>query len=153
MKYMLPYLICLSAVTPCLAQQADSYTRQQLDHFERSIRPVLIQHCIACHGPQRQEGDLRLDSREAMLTGGTRGSAIDLSKQGDSLLLKALRHQDGLEMPPEGRLPEGVLSNFSRWIKQDAAWPRTFALPSHLDPSQHWAFQPISNPVVPAASK
>ena len=152
MKYMLPYLICLSAVTPCLAQQADNYTRQQLDHFERSIRPVLIQHCIACHGPQRQEGDLRLDSREAILTGGTRGSAIDLSKQGDSLLLKALRHQDGLEMPPEGRLPEGVLSNFSRWIKQDAAWPRTFALPSHLDPSQHWAFQPISNPVVPAAS-
>ena len=98
MKYMLPYLICLCAVTTCLAQQAESYTRQHLDHFERSIRPVLVQHCIGCHGPQRQEGELRLDSRKALLTGGSRGPAIDLVKRGDSLLLKALRHQDGLEM-------------------------------------------------------
>ena len=152
MKYMLPYLICLCAVTTCLAQQAESYTRQHLDHFERSIRPVLVQHCIGCHGPQRQEGDLRLDSRKAILTGGSRGPAIDLVKRGDSLLLKALRHQDGLEMPPDGKLPEGILANFARWIKHDAAWPTTFVLPSHLDPTQHWAFKPISDPAVPVVS-
>lgn len=142
-------LMVLSIPVICGELYAKDYARQDLDHFERTIRPVLIQHCIECHGPQRKEGDLRLDSREAILEGGTRGPSIDPSNRNDSLLLKALRQQGGLEMPPTQKLPDVVVSNFARWIRNDAAWPKTFALPSNLDPSQHWAFKPISSPEVP----
>ena len=100
MKHLLLTLMFLSIPSMFGELLANDYSRQDLDHFERTIRPVLIQHCIECHGPQRREGDLRLDSREAILEGGTRGPAIDLSKRNDSLLLKALRQEDGLEMPP-----------------------------------------------------
>ena len=47
-----------------------------LDHFELHIRPLLIAQCIECHGPDRQESGLRLDSREGWMKGGERGPAI-----------------------------------------------------------------------------
>jgi hypothetical protein len=30
------------------------------DHFEKHVRPLLASKCWECHGPIRQEGDLRL---------------------------------------------------------------------------------------------
>ena len=129
--------------------EAEEFPRAELNHFERTIRPILIKHCIKCHGPQRQEGDLRLDSREQLLKGGNRGAAVHLEKANESLILMALRHENDLEMPPGVSLSESVLADFARWISQGAAWPETFDLPIDLDPTQHWAFQPISNPPIP----
>src|SRR5262245_15787722 len=42
--------------------------------FETQIRPALSEHCFKCHGPDRSSGGLRLDSREAILKGGDRGT-------------------------------------------------------------------------------
>ena len=33
--------------------------------FDRDIRPLLSEHCYACHGPGKQEAGLRLDDGEA----------------------------------------------------------------------------------------
>ncbi len=43
-----------------------------IDHFEKNGRPLLIEKCISCHGPEKQKSGLRLDSRPALLTGGER---------------------------------------------------------------------------------
>ena len=49
-----------------------------VDFFESKVRPVLIQHCFACHSQQAKsiKGSLRLDSLEGMLRGGDSGAAI-----------------------------------------------------------------------------
>ena len=36
-----------------------------LEFFEKEVRPLLVKRCIDCHGPDKQKGDLRLDSRAA----------------------------------------------------------------------------------------
>ena len=33
------------------------------------IHPVLAEHCVSCHGPEKQKDGLRLDSREMALMG------------------------------------------------------------------------------------
>ena len=33
--------------------------------FDRDIRPLLSEHCYACHGPGKQEAGLRLDDGAA----------------------------------------------------------------------------------------
>ena len=62
--------LCL-AHAPCgLAADGPQPTREQAEFFEKSIRPALVTHCVACHGAKKQESGLRLDSREAVLRGG-----------------------------------------------------------------------------------
>jgi hypothetical protein len=73
--------------------------------FENRIRPVLAGVCLRCHGPQKQSGGLRLDSRDAMMKGGESGAAIDASHFDRSLLLLAIRRIDIVSaMPPDKTL-------------------------------------------------
>ncbi|MBY0395599.1 MAG: hypothetical protein K2X91_03900, partial [Thermoleophilia bacterium] len=39
-------------------------------HFEARVRPVLVEHCARCHGPEKQRGGLRLDTAEGLQRGG-----------------------------------------------------------------------------------
>ena len=76
---------------------------ESADLFEQRIRPVLHEHCLECHGPEKQKGGLRVDSREALLQGGESGPAIVVGNPGASLLLKAVGQLDpDLKMPPPG---------------------------------------------------
>ena len=44
--------------------------------FARDIRPLLERHCVECHGPKKQKGELRLDVRASALKGGHDGPAV-----------------------------------------------------------------------------
>ena len=48
--------------------------------FERQVRPVLVGTCLRCHGPEKQNGGLRVDSRDALLKGGDSGPATSFPK-------------------------------------------------------------------------
>src|SRR5215212_9545710 len=65
-----------------------------VEFFEKEIRPVLVERCYECHGEKKQKGELRLDSREALLKGGESGAAIVPGDVEGSLLVKALRYTD-----------------------------------------------------------
>ncbi|MFO0898093.1 MAG: PSD1 and planctomycete cytochrome C domain-containing protein [Pirellulales bacterium] len=122
------------------------------EFFEQKIRPVLVERCYACHSAEADEpsGGLRLDSREAARAGGDSGPAVAPGDAQSSLLLSAMRYE-GLEMPPDGKLPERVVADFQTWIEQGAIDPRDDApattppQPAQLDIAsgkQFWAFQP-----------
>src|SRR5687768_10039866 len=72
------------------------------DVFETKIRPVLAGTCFRCHGDTKTSGNLRVNSLEALLQGGESGPAIVPGKPEDSLLIRAIRRQEGVSaMPPE----------------------------------------------------
>src|SRR5262245_44397096 len=100
---------------------------EDFELFEKKIRPVLVQHCYKCHSAETAEpkGGLRVDSREAMHQGGESGPAVVPHRPAESLLLAALAHDDSLvNMPPTGKLPASVLTDFRRWIEAGAPDPR-----------------------------
>ena len=78
-------------------------TLEQSRFFETKIRPLLAKRCFSCHGEKKQEGELRLDSRVAMLKGGESDAALVPGKPAESLLVEAIAYE-GLEMPPSGQL-------------------------------------------------
>ncbi len=134
------------------------------DFFERRVRPVLVERCLECHGAEVQESGLRLDSREAMLRGGDRGPAIELETPQSSRLIRAVRHEGELKMPPERRLLPAELAALEAWLNRGAPWPN--ARPQLTRPAadlareerlreikaRHWAFQPVVQPAVPTVA-
>ena len=91
--------------------------------FESQVRPLLIQNCQSCHGEKKQEAGLRLDSRDALLTGGDTGPSIVPGKPDESLLIQAVRHDGEIKMPPKKKLAESQIAALTRWVETGATWP------------------------------
>src|SRR5260221_8156961 len=109
-----------------LAQGADPIKRfspEQLDFFEKQVRPLLAANCLSCHGPQKQEGGLRLDTREAILKGGDEGPAAVAGNVKDSRLVQAIRREGDLKMPPASPLRPEVVAVLTRWVELGLPWP------------------------------
>ncbi len=143
---------------------AVDFPSEQLEYFEKYVRPVLVQRCHSCHDSNKQEGGLRLDSRQLAIKGGDRGQAMILGNPNGSLLIKAITYEDDdLAMPPDGKLPPLEIEHLVKWIAMGAAWPAPSESARTLengepdpraeipapDYEQHWAFQPVRQVEVP----
>ncbi|MFM7168365.1 MAG: c-type cytochrome domain-containing protein, partial [Planctomycetaceae bacterium] len=132
--------------------RADDFSQQQLEIFEKQIRPLLVEHCLKCHGPEKQEGGLNLSSRESLLKGGDYGAALIAGKPNESLLVEAIEYLSEPKMPPSGKLPAEKIEHLRRWVESGAAWPRDSPLSEGAaivhsfriteQQKQWWAFQP-----------
>lgn len=136
----------------CTVRLTLAQTQQELlgvEHFEKRIRPLLVERCSECHGSTKQSGGLRLDSLQAILSGGDSGPALVPNMPSSSLLLRAVRRQDGLEMPPKGPPLSGEqVADLERWIADGAAWPKELTtLPTKA--ADHWAFKPLAECLPP----
>ncbi|MCA9215754.1 MAG: PSD1 domain-containing protein [Planctomycetales bacterium] len=104
---------------------AEKITAPDLDFFEKRIRPVLVSQCYECHSADSDElqGGLKLDSRQAVRTGGDSGPSVVPGDVEASLLIRAIRY-DEFEMPPQRKLDPNVIADFERWVKMGAPDPR-----------------------------
>src|SRR5262249_14909178 len=124
--------------------------------FGKKMRPLLGEKGQKSHGPKKQGTGLRLNSRAAVLKGGERGPAVAPGKVDQSILIAAIRQQGELKMPPGGALPEAQIAAFTKWVADGAAWPDEKAAagtrsgPLTAEERRHWAFQPVTDPRVPA---
>ena len=133
--------------------QEQAPTREQLEFFEREVRPVLAKHCYECHSAKakRVEANLLLDSRSSHLRGGDSGAAIVPGDADGSLLIEAVRYES-YEMPPKGKLPDSSIEALVRWIEIGAPWPAEApptagAIQNEFDleqrKSEFWVWQPL----------
>ncbi|QDT91690.1 PSD1 and planctomycete cytochrome C domain-containing protein [Gimesia algae] len=119
--------------------------------YQTQIKPLLKSNCFACHGSLKQESALRLDAGKLILKGGEIGPAIVSGKPEESLLYQVLTPEADFQMPPEGlgrRLKPDEVQLIKNWIAQGAKYP-TGDQPE-ADPAEHWAFQPVIRPDLPA---
>jgi len=134
---------------------ADELSSAQRRLFESRIRPLLIKHCLKCHAGPQPKGALRLDSPAGWRRGGDSGPALIPGQPDNSLLMRAVRHQDGVSgMPPKKKLPTAAIQDLQRWIAAGAPDPRRpgggpKSAPGNETQHNHWSFQPISHPTIP----
>jgi mono/diheme cytochrome c family protein len=157
-----------AAVVRGLAAQPPAATAsaQQIEFFESRIRPIFVERCSECHTDE-ERGDLRVDSREALLKGGASGPAIVPGDPDRSLLMRAVRRETGVPKMPKGgdKLPDAEIAALAEWIRTGAPWPprtSTTAAPPVAKAStpemaitaEHrafWSFQPIRSMAPPEA--
>jgi hypothetical protein len=131
----------------------------KVEFFEKSVRPLLEEHCIECHSAAKgkTKGGLALDNAASTLKGGDTGPAIVVGSAEKSLLLRAVSYKDpDLKMPPENkRLSADQVAVLEQWIQSGAYDPREgkAAGPDEYAARKHWAFQPVQRPPVPAVKQ
>ena len=110
--------------------------------FEEKVRPLLAKHCLGCHNNQVKMSGLSLDSRDAALLGGGRGSAVIPWEPGQSLLIQAVRRTGELKMPPAGPLESHEVAVLTQWVQAGAPWGVEAKEEAKRGGPSHWAFQP-----------
>jgi hypothetical protein len=135
--------------------------------FESKVRPILVERCYRCHGPESGSGKakLRVDSLESLLKGGVSGPAIVRGEPGQSLLILAVRHEGEISMPPKTKLAASEVDALIAWVKMGAPWPTKTGDPARVasvdvgtiprwpeSARQFWAFQLPALAVPPPCS-
>ena len=109
--------------------------------FEAKIQPIFANVCLKCHGEKKARGNLRLDSRAALLRGGDHGPAVVPGDPEKSLVIQAVRYShDKLKMPPGKPLSDAVVNDLVAWVRDGASWPTGIAT---VERNVRWAFEPI----------
>ena len=155
MRRLIRSLALTSAIlTGAVLNGAES---EGIDYFERYVRPVLATQCYACHSaqaPQLQSG-LRVDSRQGLLDGGTRGPAIMPGNPEASRIVQVLRPDSELRMPPGGSLTDQEVERIAAWIRMGAPYPEPLATETGRDAAgadRHWSLVPPKNLQPPASA-
>lgn len=146
-------------VVAASALRAEGPSAEQVEFFEKKVRPLLVAKCYECHSDQNEESELRVDSLAELLAGGTRGPAIVPGNPAESLLIRAIGHGETLQMPPKSKLAALEIADLTKWIKDGAAWPGENAKPLAKTTAKemvfseaqkkHWAFQPVREQAIP----
>ena len=124
----------LALVAPVAA--ASEPGPSKYDRFFGQAQPLLQAKCLSCHGPDKQEGGLRLDSAAALLEGGDNGPAVDLVDPEASPLLRSVRHQgDAPRMPPKERLKPAEVDALAAWVRDGAVYPAEVQVLVEDDPA------------------
>ena len=133
--FVLPLLLRMQMVHLAAAVPVD---------FNRDVRPILSDHCYACHGPDegKRKAGLRLDHQESALGELKSGSrAIIPGDLDHSALVERIKSADSDEvMPPpkEGKpLSREQIETLVAWVKEGATW------------KNHWSFIPPEKPPLP----
>ena len=115
--------------------------------FEAEVLPILEDHCIDCHGDEKQKSALRLDTALGLLRGGESGEALLVGgKSAESYLFKRVSTAVAKDaMPPKGeRLSAEQVAVLLRWIDEGAAVPGAEEARKELRiTTDHWSFQPV----------
>lgn len=142
--------------------EATDFPSEQVEFFEKHVRPVLIARCFECHSSdaKKAEASLRVESRTALLAGGESGPAIVPGDPNKSLIIEAIRY-GSLEMPPKEKLTEEEITALVKWVELGAPWPSDDSPPVDVvteaeSPRDwealralHWAFRPVQNVTPP----
>ena len=125
------------------AAAAPSIGRAEPIDFSRDIQPLLAKRCYSCHGPDTQEGGLRLDdaiTATRKLDSGAR-AIVPGAHAASEILARITSDDPDLRMPPEGsRLTATQIDALRRWITEGAEF------------REHWAFRPVERPEPPASA-
>jgi hypothetical protein len=130
-------------------QTSVSQDTQAAPDFVRDIQPILERSCYACHGPQQQMAELRLDSKRVALEGGLSHGAIKPGDPDNSPLYQRIAAlTDQPRMPMGGELPAAEIELIGRWIRAGAPWPDDASV-ADAGIAKHWAFVAPQRPTPP----
>lgn len=105
--------------------KSESLTEEQQSRLNLEVRAIFAHNCYQCHDENKQKGDLTLDSKQGVFSGGESGPVIEVGSAEKSELYKRITlppdHDD--VMPKKGKvLKDSEIALIKLWIDAGAPW-------------------------------
>jgi WD40 repeat protein len=89
--------------------------------FDDDVLPILKQHCVNCHGNDKQKGGLNAATFAATMAGGGSGAVVVPGDANKSRLYTLTNHSAEPKMPPSGqKIPDAQIAILRTWVEQGA---------------------------------
>ncbi|MDQ2944436.1 MAG: hypothetical protein M3Y27_00560 [Acidobacteriota bacterium] len=97
--------------------------RDDARFFDDQVAPILTRHCLGCHNRELDDGNISFEDRATLLKDrSSGGAAVIPGKPEDSPLIRAIRHNGDIRMPPGKKLPSRDITILTEWIRRGAVW-------------------------------
>jgi hypothetical protein len=122
---------------------APAQTKKPSLEFNRDIRPILADHCFACHGPDpgQRKADLRLDTEEGAFADRGGYTVLQRGKPDASELIKRISSagKKGQMPPPKSpkQLSAAHIAILRQWVEEGANYQK------------HWSLIKTNRPTLP----
>ena len=112
--------------------------------YDEHIKPIFRQHCLKCHGDDKQKADLNMQSFAAALKGGSGGEALIAGRSSQSPLFQAITDPDDeARMPPnKPAIPQDQITLIQKWIDTGL---RESSDSKTMLKGRDTSFQPVAN--------
>src|SRR5207247_385802 len=106
------YRLLLVFVVVAFLSRAGTPAPEQIEFFEKQVRPLLAAQCHSCHSSKTKTrfAGLALDTKMGIAKGGDSGPVIAPGKPDESKLIQAVRGKLPVRMPPTGNLKEDQIN-------------------------------------------
>jgi mono/diheme cytochrome c family protein len=157
---------CLAADPPSTSIDPDHAAKRVkgLELFKTTVRAILKDKCVSCHGADATEGKLDLATQDGLLKGGERGPAAVIGRGDKSLITRLITHQQQPHMPKDGdNLSDAQIASIVTWIDLGAPYDEPLVA-RHVETTkwierkveqnakQFWSFQPLKRVAPPVVS-
>src|SRR5690242_2736826 len=95
------YILCLFLLAMFLPAAVRAEGPAQAVSFRNDVAPILLERCLACHGPMKSAGGFRLDSYERLMLKTGAAHAVVPGKVAESDLYQLLTSQEGSQRMPK----------------------------------------------------
>ena len=139
----------------CFAMlQGATITPEQIEFFEKQVRPIFAEHCFSCHSTRAKTpfAGLLFDNRATVFKDGI----VTPGNPAQSRLIRAVKEEGAKSMPPTGKLAPAKILTLAKWVEMGAPWPEDLAsakIKSGFDLESrrrdHWAWQPVKPQALP----
>ncbi len=141
-------LLGVGLATPTNATHSKRKPESRIVNFNKDVRPILSEHCYACHGPSDKvgKGGLRLDKSASAFQKRGDFQAIKPGDAAHSEIFARMVSKDPDEvMPPPNSGKPGPTPEqreiLRLWVQQGAKYEK------------HWALIPASMPTIPTEAE
>jgi len=122
-----------------LAACVSSSSGAQKLQFNRDIRPILVDHCFACHGPDKnkRQANLRLDQPTGL---NERSIIVSGHPEKSAIAIRTSAVGTSMQMPPSSfakGLSKTQIALIARWVKEGGGY------------QPHWSYIPPKRPAIP----
>ena len=157
-RYLLVFLFAIPSGAYAPAVDKLPFSDEDVQYFERKIRPILVQRCYSCHSIDAKvlHGGLRLDTAESVKKGGDSGRTLVAGQPDESLLIHSIQYESDIKMPPKGKLPDAEITELTQWVRRGAPYPKSLvqsdrkvAQINFEEGRRFWSFQPVREQLLP----